>query len=238
MRRELVLHLHRLDDADHRAALDHVALADARRSRTVPCIGLTTASAAPTAAASVASARSRRRASSRYAGSGRSTVTSRGARRPRPPSSAATTSVRTAPLPLFADASQLLRKLRQLLRLDERRDTSRRGRSSRARAARGGSRRASSTPPISNSVERPQHPAARPLAVGVVDDQLREQRVVEPADLRPRRHARVDAHPRARRLAVARDPPRRGQEAVGRILRVDAALDRMTAQDDVLLAKR
>ena len=65
------------------------------------------------------------------------------------------------------------------------------------------------TPPISNS---PSARSIRPiasLAVGVVDDQLRDHRVVERRDLRARRDARVDAHARARRLAVARDPPRR-----------------------------
>src|SRR5947209_3676604 len=86
--------------------------------------------------------------------------------------------------------------------------------------------------------ERAQHPAAGALAVDVVHDELRDHRVVEAGDVRPRRDARVDTDPRPRRLAIARDPPRRGQKTVGWVLRVDPALDRVPAQDDVLLAQR
>src|SRR5438105_10647020 len=58
--------------------------------------------------------------------------------------------------------------------------------------------------------ERTEHPPPRVLPVDVVDAELRDQRVVEPDDLAPRPHARVDPHTGPRRLPVARDPPRRG----------------------------
>ena len=87
-------------------------------------------------------------------------------------------------------------------------------------------------------LERAQHAPPRALAVGVAHDQLRDHRVVEVADLRARDHARVDAHARARRLAVRRDAARRRAEAGRHVLRVDAALDRVAAQHDVLLAQR
>src|SRR3954447_20422566 len=85
--------------------------------------------------------------------------------------------------------------------------------------------------------ERAQHATPRRLAVAVAHDQLRDHRVVQAADLRPGRDAGVDAHAGPRRLPVARDPPGAREEAVGRVLRVDAALDRMTAELDVLLAQ-
>ena len=75
------------------------------------------------------------------------------------------------------------------------------------------------------------------LAVDVVDDQLRDHRVVEPAHLVPGLDARVDAHAGPGRLAIRRDPPGRGQEALGDVLGVDAALDRVAAQHDVLLPR-
>src|SRR5437899_4420009 len=71
--------------------------------------------------------------------------------------------------------------------------------------------------------ERAQHPPARRLAVRVVHDQLRDHRVVEAADLRAPGDAGVDADTWPRRLPVARDPPGARQEALRRILRVDAA---------------
>ena len=37
-------------------------------------------------------------------------------------------------------------------------------------------------------------------------------------------------------LAIGRDPPRGGQEPLAHVLGVDPALDRVAAQDDVLLA--
>ena len=57
-------------------------------------------------------------------------------------------------------------------------------------------------------LERPQHAPPRVLAVDVVDDQLRDHRVVELRDLVSRPDARVHAHADARRLPVGRDPPR------------------------------
>ena len=62
-------------------------------------------------------------------------------------------------------------------------------------------------------VERAQHPPPRVLAVDAVDDQLRDHRVVEAADLGAGDDARVDAHARPGRLAIGGDPPGRGQEA-------------------------
>ena len=75
VRGELVLHLHRLDDADHGAGLDLVAPPPRRTLSTVPCIGLTTESR-PAPPRPEASRSRRRRASSIKAGSGSSTLTS------------------------------------------------------------------------------------------------------------------------------------------------------------------
>src|SRR5262249_6553226 len=61
--------------------------------------------------------------------------------------------------------------------------------------------------------ERAQHPPARVLAVDPVDDQLRDERVVEARHLRACGYSGVDAHARPPRLAVARDPPWRRQKA-------------------------
>ena len=86
-------------------------------------------------------------------------------------------------------------------------------------------------------VERAQHAPTRVLAIDSVDDDLRHERVVEAGDLRAGYDPGVHANPRTRRLAVARDPPGCGQKAVGRILRVDPALDCVPVQPDVLLAQ-
>ena len=86
--------------------------------------------------------------------------------------------------------------------------------------------------------QRPKHPMARVLAIDAVDAELCDQRVVEADHLASLGDAGVDSHPRSARLPVGRDPPGSGQEALGRILCVDAALDRVPAQPDVLLAKR
>ena len=43
-------------------------------------------------------------------------------------------------------------------------------------------------------VERAEHAPPRVLAVDAVHDQLRDHRVVEPADLRAGSYTRVDAH--------------------------------------------
>ena len=87
-------------------------------------------------------------------------------------------------------------------------------------------------------LERAEHAPASVLAVDVVDDQLGDHRVVETGDLVARADAGVDAHAGPARLAVGRDPPRRREEAAGDVLGVDPALDRVTAEDDVLLARR
>ena len=87
-------------------------------------------------------------------------------------------------------------------------------------------------------VERAQHPHPGVLAVDAVDDQLGDHRVVETADLGAGHDARVDADTGAGRLAVGRDPAGRGQEAARHVLGVDPALDRVPAQEHVLLPDR
>ena len=87
-------------------------------------------------------------------------------------------------------------------------------------------------------VERAQHAARRVLARLVPDDQLGQQRVVERRHRPAREDARVDAHARASRLLVARDRPGQRDEAEVRRLRVDAALDGVSAEHDVLLPER
>ena len=86
-------------------------------------------------------------------------------------------------------------------------------------------------------VERAQHAQARALAIAVPDAELGDQRVVEADDLVALLDARVDAHARPGRLAVAHDAPGRGPEARARVLGVDAALERVAAQLDVGLAR-
>ena len=83
-----------------------------------------------------------------------------------------------------------------------------------------------------------EHPAAGALAVGVPDDQLGDQRVVDADDLRPLGHARVDAHAGPGGLAVRADRAGGGQEALARVLGVDPALDRVAGEAHVLLAER
>ena len=123
---------------------------------------------------------------------------------------------------------QLLRLLRQLLGLDD----------PRARAcldeARVAEERAMEAEQRLDSadlvlLERAEHAPPRVLAVDPVDDELREQRVVERRHLGPGLDSGVHSHARPRRLAVARDPPRCRQKARRGILGIDAALDRMAA---------
>src|SRR5262249_5781325 len=83
--------------------------------------------------------------------------------------------------------------------------------------------------------ERAQHPPPRRFAVHVVHDELRDHRVVEAADLCTLDDARVDAHAGPGGLAVAGDPARGGQEPARGVLGVDAALDRVAAQLDLVL---
>ena len=76
-------------------------------------------------------------------------------------------------------------------------------------------------------LKRPEHSTAGMLSIDVVDDQFRHERVVEIRDDRAGRDPGIDPHSRPRRLAVARDPPRAGQKAAGRVFGVDPALDRV-----------
>src|SRR5215216_764635 len=85
-------------------------------------------------------------------------------------------------------------------------------------------------------VERSEHPPSSVLPIDAVGADFRDQRVVETHDLPSGVDTRIDPHARPARLPVARDPPGRGQEAVGRILGVHAALDRVSVEMDVLLA--
>src|SRR5207302_3193601 len=71
-----------------------------------------------------------------------------------------------------------------------------------------------------------------------VADQFRQHRIETDADLRPLRHARVDAHARSGRLAVERDLPALRQEAVVRILGINAHFDGVTALMKILLLPR
>ena len=87
-------------------------------------------------------------------------------------------------------------------------------------------------------VERPQHPPARMLAVGAVDDELRDHRVVDARHLVARGDAGVDAYARPRRLPVRRHEPRRGEKPVRDVFRVDPAFDRVAAQLHVVLGER
>src|SRR6266508_3282378 len=85
-------------------------------------------------------------------------------------------------------------------------------------------------------VERAQHPQARTLAVDIPDAHLRDQWVVEPDDLRALDDPRVDAHAWSGGLAVRGDHARRREKAIGRIFRVDASLDRVSAEAKLVLA--
>ena len=131
----------------------------------------------------------------------------------------------------------LLRALRQLLGLDEpvagaAVDEARLREQRRVEADQ---RRRALDPELG---ERAQHPLPRRLAIRVVDDQLRDHRVVEARDLVSGPHAGVDADARARRLLVRGDQAGRRQEALADVLGVDAALDRVPAQAHVLLPHR
>jgi hypothetical protein len=77
-------------------------------------------------------------------------------------------------------------------------------------------------------LERAQHAEPRPLAVDVVHDELREQRVVEARNLVSGPDSGVDANSDSARLLVCGDQSRRRQEAARSVLRVDPALDRMS----------
>ena len=132
---------------------------------------------------------------------------------------------------------QLLRASRQLLRLDDA-VAGRAGTEARMLEERSVEAEERRRALDSELGERAQHAGDRTVAIDVVDDQLRDHRVVEPADLVPRLDPRVDADSRPRRLAICADPPRRGQKPLRDVLGVDPALDRMPAKHDVVLRER
>ena len=85
--------------------------------------------------------------------------------------------------------------------------------------------------------ESAEHSAPRLLSVDTVHADLGDQGVIQSDDLPPGIDPGIHPHSGPTRLPVARDPPRGRQKAVGRILRVDAAFDRMAAELNVLLAQ-
>src|SRR5829696_146024 len=87
-------------------------------------------------------------------------------------------------------------------------------------------------------LERTQHATARVLAVETVDDHLGDQRVVRSGYLGALAHAGVDPNAGAGRLPVGGDCARRGEEAGGHVLGVDPAFNRVTVEADVVLAER
>ena len=94
------------------------------------------------------------------------------------------------------------------------------------------------SPSIRYSPRRSEHAGGGLLAVGVPDDELGDHRVVGRADLPAGGDAGVHAHTRAGRLAVLADAPGGGGEVTGGVLGVDAALDRVTPEHDVVLGER
>ena len=191
VRVHLVLHLHRLDDADHLARLDGVARR--RRAREDGALHraddrvLAGAAAPPAEAARAAAGRARGTAARARAAAPRSA-----GRRPPRREPLAHGSVRAAALPLSHETTRPPAAPAPPTR--RRRGTSPPRRSTGARAARGGSRAALDAADL-ELVERAQHPVARVLAVDAVHDQLRDHRVVELRDRRALRDARVDANP-------------------------------------------
>ena len=87
-------------------------------------------------------------------------------------------------------------------------------------------------------VECAQHSSPRVLAIDTVDDELRDHRVVQARDLAAGNDAGVDADPGAPGLAVTNDRAGGRQEAVGDVLGVDPALERVSRKSDVLLPHR
>ena len=75
-------------------------------------------------------------------------------------------------------------------------------------------------------------------AVGAVGDDLAEHGVVVTADDCSHPQTGVHADPAARRLLETEHRAAGGQEALGRVLGVDAGLDRVAREGDVLLAQR
>ena len=197
VRGHLVLHLHRLDNADHLPA-STASPSATFTSRTVPCIGLTTAPDAARAAGRRALASPAGELA--VGGSGTSTFTS--TRRPSTSATVDALDLRAGPArDAWSPRRQLLRPSSELGRLDDpvarlpRAET--RVREQRLVEADQGLHAAD---PI--LAERAQHAPDRVVAVGAAHDQLRDHRVVERRDLEPFGDAGVDAHARARRLAV------------------------------------
>ena len=229
----LVLHLHRLDDAEHAARLHLVALGDLdgehrslHRADDGVRAGAVAAGGVPLAAPpgelAVAAAPARAGAPRSGGRRPRRRRRARGALRPRGRATVvscdncsarwASSSDSTTPWHVSASTKH------------------------GARAAHGGSRAASGTPPISNSssarsIRRRACSRSTPwtISFAIIGS-------YRPRDRRALFDPRVDADPRARRLAVARDPPRGRQEPPGRILGVDPAFDRVPVQADVFLA--
>ena len=201
-RGDLVLHLHRLDDADH--------LARPRRPRrprpatlsTVPCMGLPTAPepAPPPAARALAASAPERcpRRLGRVQAHVERTAVDLDRDDPLSRRCVPSDSRRYRCCPMRERLRHLLRALGQLLGLHEpvaraALDEARLGEQRRVEPEQ---RRWPLDPELG---ERPQHPPPRGLAIRVVDDQLGDHRVVEPRDLVSRPNAGVDPHARARR---------------------------------------
>ena len=200
---------------------------------TVPCIGLTTASRAaacrPAVPGPLAAAPRELRVGRLRSEDRRPRSAGRPARRRRAPPGP------QPPIPLARRGASLRGLLRDRLDEPEARLAGDEARVVEERAVEAHERRDALDRVLA---ERAQHPPARPLAVGVPDDDLGDERVVEPDDLRALRDPAVDPHPRARGLAVGGDRPGRRQEPVRRVLGVDAALDRVPGEPHVLLRER
>ena len=87
-------------------------------------------------------------------------------------------------------------------------------------------------------LKRPQHAADGLLARGCPHDQLGDHRIVVGRDHVARVHVRVEPHAWPARRMKHGDLARRGAEVFERILRVDAALDRVPLDPDGLLGRQ
>ena len=86
--------------------------------------------------------------------------------------------------------------------------------------------------------QRSDQASDRLAAAGAHGDELGEQRIVVDADLAAGGDAAVDAHAGKFRRLPQRDPPRRRQEVVGRVLGVETRLDGVSAQGQLFLGER
>ena len=84
-------------------------------------------------------------------------------------------------------------------------------------------------------LERAEHPQAGAVPVDVVDDELRDHRVVERRDLVAGADPRVDPDSRAAGLPIRGDPPWYRQKPMAYVLGIDPAFDGMPAQNNVFL---